>query len=131
MSTDVTRFLTAGAAILAASLAAGCTKQAATGAPPPSGQAAATPSKDSPAPARKPHTFRGKVEKIDPATKTLTVNGEDVEGWMGAMTMVYGVDKEDVLAKLEVGDQITATVYEGDFRTLYDVKVSPAKPPVK
>jgi Cu/Ag efflux protein CusF len=114
--------------ILAASFAAGCTKQAGTGAPPPSGQPAATPSKDSQAPARKSHPFRGKVEKIDLATKTLTVNGEDVEGWMGAMTMMYGVDKEDVLNRVTAGDLITATVYDGDFRTLYDVKVSPAKP---
>ena len=126
--THVARFVTGSALIVAASLAAGCTSQPGTGAPPPSGQAASASAKDAQPSARKGHAFRGKVEKVDPATKTLTVNGEDVEGWMSAMTMVYGVDKEDVLARIAVGDQITATVYDGDFKTLYDVKVTTEKP---
>ena len=42
---------------------------------------------------------------------------------MGRMTMVYGVDKEEVIARLAVGDRIAATVYEGDYRTLHDIKV--------
>jgi len=79
------------------------------------------------APAGKEHTFRGKVEKIDVNAKTFTVNGQKVEGWMGAMTMVYVPDKEDVLKRLKVGDEITAKVYDGDFRTLHDVQVVPAK----
>ena len=82
----------------------------------------------------KAHEFRGKVEKVDVKTKTLTVNGENVQGWMAAMTMTYSPDKEDVVTKVKVGDQITATVYEGDFSRLYDVKVvSPASktPPAK
>jgi Cu/Ag efflux protein CusF len=76
---------------------------------------------------KKEHTFRGKVEKVDAKAKVLTVNGENVEGWMGAMTMNYAVDKADVIAKLKAGDQITAKVYDGDFKTLHDVKVVPAK----
>jgi Cu/Ag efflux protein CusF len=79
---------------------------------------------------RKEHTFRGKIEKVDPKAKTLVVNGENVEGWMAAMTMTYSVDKEDVLAKVKAGDQITARVYDGDFRTLHDVKLVPPKAPV-
>jgi Cu/Ag efflux protein CusF len=77
--------------------------------------------------APKEHAFKGKVEKVDPKAKTLTVNGENVEGWMAAMTMTYSVDKEDVLAKVKAGDQITAKVYDGDFKTLHDVQVAPAK----
>ena len=76
---------------------------------------------------KKEHAFRGKVEKVDPKAKTLTVNGENVEGWMSAMTMTYAVDKEDVLTKVKAGDQITAKVYDGDFKTLHDVQVAPAK----
>ena len=78
---------------------------------------------------KKEYTFRGKVEKVDGNAKTLTVNGEKVEGWMGAMTMAYRVDKEDALKAVKAGDQITAKVHEGDFKTLYDVQVdtSPTK----
>ena len=76
---------------------------------------------------KKEHTFRGKIEKVDAKAKTLTVNGENVEGWMAAMTMTYAVDKEDVINKVKTGDQITAKVYDGDFKTLHDVQVIPAK----
>jgi Cu/Ag efflux protein CusF len=76
---------------------------------------------------KKEHTFRGKVEKVDTKAKILTVNGESVEGWMAAMTMNYAVDKADVLDKVKAGDQITAKVYDGDFKTLYDVRVVPEK----
>ena len=75
----------------------------------------------------KEHTFRGKVEQIDQKGKTLTVNGENVEGWMPAMTMTYAVDKKEVVDKIKVGDEITAKVYDGDQRTLYDVQVAPPK----
>ena len=76
---------------------------------------------------KKAHTFKGKIEKVDAKGKTLTVNGENVEGWMGAMTMTHVVDKEAVLSTLKTGDQITATVYDGDFRMLHDVKIVPPK----
>ena len=74
---------------------------------------------------KKEHAFRGKVEKIDTKAKTLTVNGENVEGWMGAMTMSYAVDKPEAVDKINVGDQITAKVYDGDFKVLHDVQVVP------
>ena len=79
---------------------------------------------------KKSFTFKGKVEKVDVAAKKITVNGEKVEGWMDSMTMLYSVDKEDVLKKLKIGDEITAKVYEGDFMVLHDVQVVPeAKAP--
>jgi Cu/Ag efflux protein CusF len=109
---------------LAVCIAVACGKP--SNSPAASGQGSTAGSKE--AAAKKPHVFRGKVEKVDPATKTLTVNGEDVEGWMPAMTMVYEVDKPDVLTQVAVGDQISATVYDGDFRTLHDVKRSADKP---
>jgi Cu/Ag efflux protein CusF len=74
---------------------------------------------------KKDHAFKGKVEKIDPKTKMVTVNNENIPGWMMSMTMVYKVDKEAALKDLKPGDQITATVYDGDFQTLYNLKVAP------
>ena len=70
----------------------------------------------------KSHTLEGKVEGVQ--TDRLTVNHGKVEGYMDAMTMPYKVDKPDILKQVKVGDQIKATVYDGDF-TLYDIQIQP------
>jgi Cu/Ag efflux protein CusF len=75
--------------------------------------------------AKKEHAFKGKVEKVDEKSKLVTVANENVPGWMPAMTMSYKVEKEATLKELKAGDNITATVYDGDFQTLYNVKVTP------
>ena len=72
----------------------------------------------------KSHTLEGKVEGVQ--SDRLTVNHGKVEGYMDAMTMPYKVDKLDILKQVKVGDQIKATVYEGDY-TLYDIHVVPAQ----
>lgn len=79
------------------------------------------------APSKKTYTFHGKVEAVDGNAKSLTVNGERVDGWMDAMTMNYKVDDPSVLTKVKPGDQIMATVYEGDL-TLHKVQVMPKAP---
>ena len=65
-------------------------------------------------------TFHGKVEAVSP--DGITVNGEKVAGWMDAMTMKYKVDDPKVLKTVKPGDEITATVYEGDL-SLHKVQV--------
>ena len=70
----------------------------------------------------KSYTFHGKVTGV--TEKGLTVNGEKVEGWMDAMTMTYPVDKPDVLKMVKVGDQVMATVFDGDM-TLHNVMSMP------
>ena len=66
-------------------------------------------------PAKKAMTFHGKVEAVDTAANSVKVNGEKVEGWMMAMVMAYKVDNPSVLTTLKTGDQIMATVFEGDM----------------
>lgn len=110
---------------LALSFAGACSQEPAKTEPAPkTEQAPAAQAAPAPAAAeKKEHVFRGKVEQVDPKAKTLTVNGENVEGWMSAMTMTYSADKPDVYDKVKQGDQITAKVYDGDFATLHDVQV--------
>ena len=108
-------------------LGAACGGQSTSSQPAPGGaspQAAPAQAAPAAAPAeKKEHVFRGKVEQVDPTAKTLTVNGENVEGWMSAMTMTYSADNPDVYGKVKPGDQITAKVFDGDFGTLHDVQV--------
>jgi Cu(I)/Ag(I) efflux system protein CusF len=80
------------------------------------------PAKPAPAQKGKSHTLAGKVEQV--GSDRLTVNHGKVEGYMDAMTMPYKVDKPDILKKVKVGDQISATVYDGDY-TLYDIQIVP------
>ena len=75
---------------------------------------------------KKSYTFHGKVEAVDEGSKSMKVNGEEVKGWMGAMTMDYKVDDPSVLKKVKPGDHIMATVYDGDM-VLHKVQVAPGQ----
>ena len=82
---------------------------------------------------KKPLVFKGKVEGVDASAGTLKVNNEKVEGWMDPMVMDYKVDNPEILKTVKTGDQVTATVYEGDM-VLHKVQVagkSAAKPAAK
>ncbi|HVZ23072.1 MAG TPA: copper-binding protein [Vicinamibacterales bacterium] len=122
------RLAGAGAIALAAALA-GCGGQtqpqpAATRTAPqqaPAATAAATP-------ARKEYDFRGEVKSVDASSGKITVANDSIEGWMNAMTMTYGVDHREVLPTIKPGDRIRAHVYDGDYQTLYDVRLIVAPP---
>jgi protein SCO1 len=74
------------------------------------------------APAKKSFHFHGKVESV--SSDGVTVSGDKVEGWMDAMTMKYKVDDPKILKQVKAGDEITATVYEGEFTLLHKVQVA-------
>ena len=76
---------------------------------------------------KKEFAFKGTVEKVDAAAKSISVKNENIPGWMSSMSMSYTVDKPEVLKTVKPGDQVTAKVYEGDFKVLYDLKVVPPK----
>jgi Cu/Ag efflux protein CusF len=75
---------------------------------------------------KKSYTFHGKVVSVDKSNKTLRIDGEKVEGWMEAMTMNYKTDNPSLIDKVKPGDQISATVYDGDY-VLHNVKIAPPK----
>jgi Cu/Ag efflux protein CusF len=74
--------------------------------------------------ARKSYTFHGKVVAVNKDTQRLTVDGEKVDGWMAAMTMNYQVDDPSLFTRLKPGDQIAATVFDGDH-VLHYVRLAP------
>ncbi len=58
----------------------------------------------------KRYAFKGKVIAVDKAEHTATVDHDDIVGYMGAMTMEFDVKDDAGFAKLEAGDQLTATL---------------------
>jgi len=68
-------------------------------------------------------SFTGSVEAVDTLAGTVTVRNDDVPGWMGPMSMSYRLDPPTPLRDLQPGDRVRATVYTGDFATLYGVEV--------
>ena len=67
-------------------------------------------------------TFFGKVVAVHSSDGTATVKHGKILGFMDAMTMDYTILPKTKLEKLSPGDDIRATVREGDT-TLYDVIV--------
>ena len=56
------------------------------------------------------HELNGKVVSIDKAGKSVTVDHQEIPGFMGAMTMPYPVKDEHLLDNLSAGDQVKAQV---------------------
>lgn len=72
---------------------------------------------------KKAHPFHGTVEAVNKSARTLKVHGEKVEGWMDAMTMDYRVDDPSILDRVKPGDQILATVFDGDY-SLHSIRLT-------
>jgi protein SCO1 len=62
----------------------------------------------------KRYDFKGKVVAVDRAKGEVTVEHEDVKGYMPAMTMPFPIRDADALKTLEAGDGIQATLVVTD-----------------
>ena len=54
--------------------------------------------------------MRGEVVRVDPSAQLATIKGEEIQGWMPAMTMEYPIKDKQEFQKLKVGEQIQAKV---------------------
>jgi Cu/Ag efflux protein CusF len=78
------------------------------------------------------YDLRGKVTAVDKSGKRLTVDHEDIPGFMAAMTMAYSVKDEHLLEGVAPGDQVTAQVVaEGNNVWLERVEVTTKAPTLK
>ncbi len=72
----------------------------------------------------KRYHLKGKVVSIDKRANMANIDGEDIPGFMGAMTMPYIVKPASELDKLAPGDAITADiVVQGDESWIENVTV--------
>ena len=62
----------------------------------------------------KRYPLTGKVVSIDKAARSINVDGDEIPGFMAAMTMPYQVRDAGVLDKLSPGDQIKAEIVMGN-----------------
>jgi protein SCO1/2 len=77
------------------------------------------------------YELKGKVVAVDRAQSTVTVEHEEVKGYMAAMTMPFPLRDANVLKTVEVGDQIQATLVvneDGTYRLENPVITKPPKP---
>jgi Cu/Ag efflux protein CusF len=71
---------------------------------------------------RKEFTLRGRVIEVFPASESIRVEHQAVEGLMGPMTMTFSVVPADSLTQVRAGDRIVATLWEGEW-TLRNLRV--------
>lgn len=67
----------------------------------------------------KVYHLHGKVISIDQANSSLMIDGDNVPGFMAAMTMPYPVHSKDELTKVGAGDEITADIIVPDDASAY------------
>jgi Cu/Ag efflux protein CusF len=57
------------------------------------------------------YTLDGTILQLDAQAHIAKIDGQEIKGWMEAMTMEYQVKDQNEFSALHVGDQITATVF--------------------
>jgi protein SCO1 len=61
----------------------------------------------------KRYPLTGRVVSVDKSAQSITIDGDAIPGFMGAMTMPYQVKDAAVLTKAYAGDQIKAEIVVG------------------
>ena len=61
----------------------------------------------------KRYNLTGRVVSIDKPTHSINVDGDDIPGFMAAMTMPYQVKDAGILEKVAPGDRIKAEILVG------------------
>jgi len=83
-------------------------------------------------PVQKRYHLTGRVVSTDKRSHSVMVDGDDIPGFMAAMTMPYTVKDDSLLDKLSPGDQITAdVVVSGDSSWLENIVVTGHSAPPK
>jgi protein SCO1 len=81
------------------------------------------------APEGKRYEFKGKVISVNKNDRTAFIDHQAVSGYMGAMAMDFDIEDDAGLAKLEAGDQVTATLVVTDEHDWLENLII-TKPPV-
>jgi protein SCO1/2 len=80
----------------------------------------------------KRYNLNGRVVSIDKSNHSINVDGDEIPGFMAAMTMPYQVKDTGVLDKLSPGDQIKAEIVMGnDGAYLENIVQAPSPKPAK
>jgi len=66
-----------------------------------------------PPPAVQRYQFKGKVISVDRESRQVTVEHEEIKGYMGAMTMPFPMNDEKALSRIKKDDRIEATLVIG------------------
>jgi protein SCO1/2 len=78
----------------------------------------------------KRYQLTGRVVAVDKPNKSLTIDGDEIPGFMSAMQMPYDVKDRSLMEKLSPGDKISAdVVVKGDDSWLENIKVTQPAPP--
>lgn len=96
-------------------------------------QADAKITADAQPPSVKRYNLNGRVVSVDKPAQSISVDGNEIPGFMAAMTMTYQVKDAGVFDKLSPGDQIKAEIVMGNDGAYLEnvVETQKAASPVK
>jgi protein SCO1/2 len=78
----------------------------------------------------KPYHLTGRVVSVDKPNRSINVDGDEIPGFMAAMTMPYQVKDSSVLDKVAPGDLIKAEIVVGnDGAYLENIVLAQKTPP--